>query len=320
MHALPLSRDPNLLIGFDQFSDAGVYQISKDAVIVQTVDFFPPIVDDPFVYGQIAAANALSDVYAMGGRPRTALNIVGFPDDELPLDILEQILRGGADRVEASGAVMVGGHSLRDREVKFGLSVTGLVDPNDMLSNRSAKPGDVLVLTKMLGTGFVTTALRAGRCRDDVLEAACRSMVQLNRFAAESAVSVGAKAATDISGFGLAGHASLLARASGVTLHLEMGRLPVLPGSEELSRSGFRSRANATNRRFVADRMRIALREDSGRLEYLFDPQTSGGLLVSLDPDRAGALMERCRDAGETEAVRVGSVDERGDADLVIAH
>ena len=215
MQGLPSFSDPNLLVGAEHFSDAGVYRLADGMAIVQSLDFFPPLVNDPFVFGQIAAANSLSDVYAMGGRPITAMNIVGFPDDKLGFDVLQEILRGGAERVLAAGAVLLGGHSVRDAEIKYGLSVTGIVDPDHMITNEAAAPGDVLVLTKPLGTGFVTTALRAGKCPDDVLAAACASMMRLNDTAAEAALSVGAKAATDITGFGLAGCPSCRALRAG---------------------------------------------------------------------------------------------------------
>jgi len=316
---LPRFRDPNLVIGAEQFSDAGVYRIGDGMAIVQTVDFFPPLVDDPFVYGQIAAANSLSDLYATGARPITVLNVVGFPDEELELEVLQEILRGGAERVRAAGAVIVGGHSVRDAEIKYGLAATGLVDPERMMTNRDARPGDALVLTKGLGTGFITTALRAGTCPDDTIEAACRSMVELNRAAAEAAMGLGAKAATDVTGFGLAGHASEMAEASGVTIALEISRLPLLPGAEALAREGNLTRANATNREFVLESCRIEGDADaSQRGGFLYDPQTSGGLLVALPPDHAEALVAGCRDGGLGLAAIVGRVSAREGERLII--
>jgi selenide,water dikinase len=276
-------------------------------------------VDDPFVYGQIAAANALSDLYATGATPRTAMNIVGFPDDELGLDVLERILAGGAERVLAAGAVIVGGHSVRDAEVKYGLSVSGTVDPAKMMSNRGARAGDALVLTKALGTGFVTTALRAGRCPDDARDAACASMVRLNRAASEAAVALGARGATDITGFGLAGHAMEMAIASDVMVRLRLERLPILPGAAPLAAAGNRTRANEPNRAHVEPRLSIeggAARD--ARLAFLFDPQTSGGLLVALRADRADELVQRCRAAG-AEAAIVGDVLPAGAARIVVS-
>jgi selenide,water dikinase len=316
VRGLPQFNDPNLLIGPEQFSDAGVYRVSDDLAIVQTVDFFPPLVDDPRAFGQIAAANALSDVYAMGGQPRTALNIVGFPDKDAPLELLHEILAGGADKVAEAGAVVVGGHSVRDAEIKYGLAITGFVDPRKMMSNRDARPGDALVLTKALGTSFVVTANRAGTCPPETLNAAVASMTQLNKAASEIAMELGARAATDITGFGLAGHAIELADASGVTLTIELSKLPLLPGAEELARAGNRSRANASNREYTAARTRVAPGADPVRLEFCFDPQTSGGLLVALPQQRAAELVKRCHTSASTVACVIGSVDEKSDVSM----
>ena len=319
MRGLPKSSDPNLLVGAEHFSDAGVYRLGEDLAIVQTLDFFPPLVDDPFVYGQIAAANSLSDVYAMGARPRTVLNIVGFPDDQLELTILEEILRGGSERVEQAGAVVLGGHTVRDAEIKYGLSVTGTVDPKRLLTNRNAQPGDVLVLTKVIGTGFVTTAFKAQRCPEPVLEAASASMVQLNAAGMDAALATGAHAMTDITGFGLAGHANELAQASGVTVVLELNRLPLLLGAEALARAGNQTRASATNRQFAQETMRVDGAPDPTRLEFVFDAQTSGGLLVSVPAERADEMVSRAKDAGATAASVVGRVESKQEQSLVIS-
>lgn len=318
MQGLPAFADPNLLVGAEHFGDAGVYRLAEKMAIVQSLDFFPPIVDDPYVFGRIAAANALSDVYAIGATPKTALNIVGFPDDEVGLDVLGEILRGGAERVEAAEAVIVGGHSVRAAEITYGLSVTGVVDPARMMTNEAAAPGDVLILTKALGTGFITTAAKDGACPGDVFESACASMVQLNRSAAESALDVGTRAATDITGFGLAGHAAEMAQASGVTLTIEIGRLPRLPGAVELAGRGFRTRANATNRDHVAALSRFEGPQDSVEAEFLFDPQTSGGLLLSVRADAVEDLLARCRAGGLDSAAVIGGVGPRADVSLVI--
>jgi selenide,water dikinase len=311
---LPGFDDPDLLIGPDSFSDAGVYRIAPDLALVQTCDFFPPIVDDPFTYGQIAATNALSDVYAMGARPKTALNIVGFPDKELDLAILTEILRGGADRVRAAGAVIVGGHSVRDTEIKYGLAVTGIVDPARMLTNAGARAGDALVLTKGLGTGLIATANRAERCPPQTLAAACASMIALNDAAARAALDLGASAATDVTGFGLAGHALEMAEASGVTLEFELARLPVLPGALNLATPENHSAATKTNRAHAADRIELPRADAGARAELLFDPQTSGGLLIAMAPDRAGELVARI---GPPAAV-VGRVTARAGRPLVV--
>jgi selenide,water dikinase len=318
VRGLPHFSDPNLLIGAEHFSDAGVYRLGDGLAIVQTLDFFPPLVDDPFVFGQIAAANSLSDVYAMGATPKTALNIVGFPDDQLDLAILHEILRGGAERVLAAGAVIVGGHTVRDTEIKYGLSVTGIVDPERMLTNDRAQPGDSLVLTKALGTGFVTTAFKAGRCPEQVLAAACANMIQLNVVGCAAALAVGVHSMTDITGFGLAGHANEMAQASGVTVVLQTARLPVLPGAEQLARAGNQTRASATNRRFVEPVMRVEGSPDKTRMEFLFDAQTSGGLLISVAPDRAEQLVAQARAAGAGATCLMGSVEAKRDVSLVI--
>ena len=313
VRGLPQFSDPNLLIGPEQFSDAGVYRVTDELAIVQTVDFFPPLVDDPRAFGQIAAANALSDVYAMGGQPRTALNIVAFPDMDAPLELLHEILAGGADKVTEAGAVIVGGHSVRDAEIKYGLAVTGFVDPRKMMTNHAARPGDALVLTKALGTSFVVTANRAGTCPPEVLDAAVASMIQLNKAASSIAMELGARGATDITGFGLVGHAIEMADASGVTATIELSKLTLLPGAEELARSGNRSRANVSNREYTAARTRVAKGVDPVRLEFCFDPQTSGGLLVSLPVARASELVARCHATGASAACVIGSVGEKSD-------
>jgi selenide,water dikinase len=308
---LPKFNDPNLLIGAEGASDAGVYRLRDDLLIVQTVDFFPPLVDDPFVFGQIAAANSLSDVYAMGGDPVTALNVVGFPDDQLGLDVLSEILRGGADRVIQAGAVIVGGHTVRDTEIKYGMSVTGVVKPEHLMTNRNAKPGDVLVLTKSLGTGFVTTAFKAGRCPDSTLAAAIESMIQLNVIGRDAARQAEARAATDITGFGLAIHAAEMAQASGVTVVLRLDQIPILPGAAALVKQGFKTRASASNRKFAETLMSIDGNPDPIRLELAFDAQTSGGLLISVSPDRAESVVRDLQATGAHSACIVGSVLEK---------
>ncbi|MBT8486842.1 MAG: selenide, water dikinase SelD [Phycisphaerales bacterium] len=318
MQDLPSFTDPNLLVGAEHFSDAGVYRLADDLAIVQSVDFFPPIVDDPFVFGQIAAANALSDLYATGAQPRTALNVVGFPDKDLDLSVLGEILRGGAERVQAADAVIVGGHSVRDAEVKYGLSVTGTVDPSRMMTNRGARAGDLLVLTKPLGTGFIATAARAGKDADGALAAATASMITLNRVAAEAAVTHGVRGATDITGFGLAGHAGEMAHASGVTLVLHLEHLPALPGVADAIDGGHLTRANATNRTHVEPFLQIDAASDSSNLPLLFDPQTSGGLLLAMPPSTVEPVLAACKSAGLDEACVVGSVEAARDVALVV--
>jgi selenide,water dikinase len=272
-------------------------------------------VDDPYAFGQIAAANALSDVYAMNGRPLTAMNIVGFPDNELDLSILAQILKGGAERVAAAGAVLVGGHSVRDAEVKFGLSVTGLVDPKELLTNAGAKAGDVLVLTKPLGTGFVTTANKRDACPPEVLGAAVASMTTLNDGARDALNAAGgAHALTDVTGFGLAGHASEMAEGSGVTVEIDTHSLPRIAGSEPLADPRFHTRASKGNRAFLDGRLEIASSADPLGVEYAFDAQTSGGLLIAVDPAHADRLIAELKARGTPAQAVIGRVLPRREA------
>ena len=318
MQALPKFSDERLLVGAEGFSDAAVYRIKGELCVVQSLDFFPPLVDDPFVYGQIAAANSLSDIYAMGAEPITALNIVGFPDDKLDLETLHDILRGGADRVQQAGAVIAGGHTVRDVEIKYGLSVTGTIQRDQLLTNQAAQAGDHLVLTKALGTGFVTTAFKAGRCPQATLEAATESMIQLNAAASRAAVACDAHAVTDITGFGLAGHAGELAMSSGICVSLDLPKLPLLAGALELSRQGNLTRASKTNRSFAENEMTIKPDADPELLEFIFDAQTSGGLLISVAEERSAELVDRLQNEGIEAATVIGQVVPRGDSSLLV--
>src|SRR5262249_46228659 len=246
------------------------------------------------------------------------MNLVGYPDDKLSLDWLTEIMRGGAERCQAAGCVILGGHTVRDDEIKFGYAVTGVIHPQKILTNAGAKPGDRLVLTKALGTGFVTTAHKAEACPDDVLQAACASMIQLNDVGRDAMVEIGAHAATDVTGFGLAGHAFEMAAGSGTTLVLEMNRLPLLPGAEKLAHRPYLTRASTTNATYVEPELRIEGRPDPVRLQFFYDAQTSGGLLISLPADRADALVETVRARGAAAACVVGDVLERQDRTLIV--
>lgn len=282
-----------------------MYRLTPDLALVQTVDFFTPIVDDPVQFGQIAAANALSDVYAMGGRPITALSILAFPEQEPP-ELLEAILQGGLEKLEEANCTLAGGHSVRDEEVKFGYSVTGLVHPERVLANSKAQPGDALVLTKAIGTGVITTAAKAGRATEESLQAAIASMCQLNRTACAVMLTLHPHAATDITGFGLLGHAREMAAGSGVRLRLDAGEIPLLPGALACVPAGICTGLR-NNREFVECAVEFNPAVDEGRRSLMFDPQTSGGLLISLPEHEADELVRRLRDAG-LPAARIGSV------------
>lgn len=311
----PLARhaDPRLLVGPDTFDDAAVFRLHDDLALVQTVDFFAPIVDDPYDFGRIAAANALSDIYAMGGTPITALALAAFPEGTLPLSVLSEILRGGEDVVRAAGALVVGGHTVTDDEVKYGLAVTGTAHPERVLSNAGARPGDVLALTKPLGTGLLATKMKAGTLADADATALVASMVELNATAAHAAVRIGARAATDVTGFGLLGHASHLARASGVTLRFDSTSLRGLPGAEAAAREGVQTGGAARNARFVEPLVRWGSAVSQTARMLAVDPQTSGGLLVAVPASHAAEYL-----AAVSSAVRVGDVVARQDALLVV--
>lgn len=303
LRQLPENTHPDLLVGSDHLDDAGVFRIDEKTALVQTLDFFPPLVDDPFVFGQIAAANALSDVYAMGGEPLTAMNIVGFPDKELSTDILVEILRGGHDRVTSAGAVIVGGHSVRDTEIKYGLSVTGRIDPGRIFTNAAAKPGDRLVLTKPIGSGTLTSAAKNGTIPEADLAEAIHVMTCLNRGARDAMVAVGAHAATDITGFGLVGHAYEMAAASGVTLHISAAAVPLMARALELAREGILTRAHKGTLAHLGDQLSTK-DVDPVLVNLLCDAQTSGGLLIAVAADHADALLNALR-AGKTPCAAI---------------
>jgi selenide,water dikinase len=304
---LPPQVDPGVLIDFRTSDDAGVYKWPGGPALVQTVDFFTPIVDDPFTYGQIAAANSLSDVYAMGGDPVTALAIAGFPDGELDTETIRQIFLGGYDKLREAGVALLGGHTVRDPEVKFGYAVTGAVDPGRIWANSGARPGDRLLLTKWLGTGIVGTAIKKGNAPDDLVAHAVRSMTMLNRAAARVMRTFldAVHGATDITGFGLIGHAMEMARASGVSMEIEAARLPLLPGVTAIA-SQNRSGGLGTNREHFSAFV-SAEGIDASVLDVGYDPQTSGGLLAAVDAASSEAIAAALGEAG-VPAVIVGDV------------
>ncbi len=285
------------MIGFAGSDDAGVIGIGDDRVLAQTVDFFTPIVDDPRSWGRIAAANALSDIYAMGAEPLTALQLVGWPRDGLPMDILSDVMLGGADTMAEAGCVIVGGHSIDDREPKYGFAVTGIARRGEITSNGAATPGQVLVLTKPIGTGIIATAIKNGRATDDVADAAIASMAALNRGAANAARRVGVRAATDVTGFGLLGHLAEMVRASGVSAHIDVDAVPLLPNVRELTRAGMIPAGSRRNLASVIPMLDPGSRSEEDRV-VLADAQTSGGLLLAIDAPLVDALMQALEDAG----------------------
>jgi selenide, water dikinase len=318
---IPAQTDDRVLLDFRTADDAGVFRWSGGPALVQTVDFFTPIVDDPYTYGEIAAANALSDIYAMGGRPLTALAIAGFPKEGIDPATIRAIFRGGFDKLREAGVSLLGGHTVQDREIKFGYAVTGAIDPARVLTNAGAKPGDVLFLTKPIGTGVVATAIKFDRAAAPLVDAAVASMRTLNRRAAEALTGVpdgSVHACTDVTGFGLAGHASELAVASGVTLVFEADRIPVFPGVFDLIAAN-QSGGLATNVEHFGRGVQLsddggsddAGRESTGRLMLLvYDPQTSGGLLIAASPEAADLVEEVLREAAP-QSRRIGIVRSR---------
>jgi selenide,water dikinase len=313
-----VGRNAKLLVGIETGDDAGVYQLADDICLIQTVDIITPIVDDPFLFGSVAAANALSDIYAMGGQPLTALNIVGFPSCSLPISVLLEILKGGLEKIREAGALLVGGHTVDDNELKYGLSVTGTVHPSRIVKNRNASTGDFLILTKPLGTGIIATALKGKVAREEHVHAAAASMAALNRLASELMVEAGAHACTDITGFGLIGHAATMAQASRATFSLDARQIPLLEGALDYASRGMIPGGAYNNEKFYSPRVKLDTRLSGDQLMALYDPQTSGGLLISVEKKRATALVERLKDGGIQEAAIVGEVIAQGDYDIII--
>ncbi len=305
-----------MLVGFNAADDAGVFRINDTQALVQTVDFFPPIVDDPYGFGLIAAANALSDVYAMGGRPLTALNIVGFPSG-MPLSILSDILRGGDEKIREAGAVVVGGHSIKDKELKYGVAVTGIIDIDKIVTNGGAIAGDKLFLTKPLGTGIVATAIKQGMAHKDDADALTAQMAQLNKTASELMVKHGAHAATDITGFGLSGHGFEMAEASGVSLKFAFDSLPLIPDVLDFAERGAIPGGLNSNREFMNGRISITVSLSKPQSDILFDAQTSGGLLIALSPDRVSLFLKDASLAGLT-VWQIGEVVARDKTAIIV--
>jgi selenide, water dikinase len=306
LHSLPPFDHPDLIVGTETSDDAGVFRLRPDLAIVNTVDFFTPIVDDPYAFGQIAAANALSDVYAMGAEPTTALNIVGFPKGKLDLEVLGEILRGGAERAREAGAVVVGGHSIIDNELKYGMAVTGVVHPERVIRNVGVQPGDALILTKPLGTGIIATALKRRTASPASVRAAVASMTALNKQASATMRRFHVHACSDITGYGLLGHTFEMASGSGVTVVLEARSMPLLPGARRLAGKGNLTGGCRRNRDYLKDKIAIDPGVKDDLVEIALDPQTSGGLLIALPDADADALLNDLHASGVAAATLVG--------------
>lgn len=313
---LPKVYDENLIVGLDTSDDAAVYKINDDLAIIQTLDFFTPVVDDPYTYGQIAATNSLSDIYAMGGEPKLALNIVCFPNC-LPPDVLVEILKGGHDKVKEAGAILVGGHTVEDDEPKYGLSVTGFVHPRKVLTNSAAKVGDLLVITKPIGTGIINTAIKGGLADKDSYEQAVKVMTTLNKYAKDAVGKVGVNGCTDITGFGLLGHGLEMASASQVSLKIDHKKIPLIKGTLEYAQMGLVPKGAYSNEKYIGNRVKFADYIEREMVDILFDPQTSGGLFVSVAKDKVDTLLEELRNT-PTEYAVIGEVVEKQDHLLIV--
>ncbi len=306
LDGIELPSHPNLLVGLESLDDAGVFRLTDEIALVQTVDFFTPIVDDPYTFGQIAAANALSDVYAMGGTPLTAMNLVCFPSKAMDFSILKEILRGGLDKINEAEVTLVGGHSIDDPELKYGLSVTGTVHPNKILGNAGARPGDQLVLTKPIGTGLVNTALKGNMASAEAVDAAVAQMTTLNREAAELLMEFDVHACTDVTGFGLLGHACEMLLSGEVGIEIDHTAVPIIAGAIEYASQGLIPGGTYRNRDHGASRVEIASGLPDWVESVLFDPQTSGGLIIALPSADAKSLLQKLRDAGIEKASIIG--------------
>ena len=310
---LPRVDDPALLVGADTLDDAAIYRLSDELALVQTVDFFTPVVDDPYDFGRIAAANAFSDIYAMGAQPLTALNIVCFPSGVLPLEYLGRILQGGAEIARQAGATIVGGHTIDDPEPKYGLAVTGVIKPGEQLTNGGAAPGDLLVLTKPLGTGIIATAIKQGKASPETISAAIASMAELNKAGAQVARECGASALTDITGFGLLGHLTEMCRAGGISAEVWFDRLPLLAGAEDLVRAGVAPGGTLRNLDYVQSWTAFEVNLEPWQRLLCADAQTSGGLLLAVSPDAVGLVVRRLTEMQTAAAAVIGTIRAGGE-------
>jgi len=306
LHSLPKFDHADVIVGTETSDDAGVYRLRPDLAIVNTVDFFTPIVDDPYIFGQVAAANALSDIYAMGAEPKTALNIVAFPKGKMDIQILGEIMKGGAERIQEAGAVVIGGHSIIDEEIKYGMAITGVIHPDRVIRNVGVQEGDALVLTKPLGTGIIATALKKGKAPKESIQAAISSMIALNDTASKIMRNYRVHACSDITGYGLLGHALEMASGSSVTLILESAKLPLLHRAPRLAEKGYLTGGCKRNREYLKDKISVDKSIREGLVEVAFDPQTSGGLLIALPQRYAGKLVEELQASGVKAATTIG--------------
>jgi len=300
--------DENVLVGLDRADDAGVYRVSDELALIQTVDFFTPVVDDPYMFGQIAAANALSDVYAMGGIPKTAMNLVAFPAKDMDISILRSIIQGGSDKMREAGVVLIGGHSVEDKELKYGLAVTGFIHPKQILTKKNLMPKDYLILTKPLGTGIVNTAIKGGLASEESIDRVTRLMATLNRKAAEAMKAYPVHACTDITGFGLLGHLAEMIQDSGSGVRIYSKHIPVLPDAVHYVQMGLVPGGAYKNREYRECMVDMDSSVDRLLQDVLYDPQTSGGLLMSIDPKNANRLLEDLKKNGIPEAAVIGEV------------
>jgi selenide,water dikinase len=306
LHSLPKYDHPDLIVGTETSDDAGVFRLRSDLAVVNTVDFFTPIVDDPYVFGQVAGANAFSDVYAMGGEPKTALNIVCFPKGKLPIQLLGEILKGGADKAKEAGVVVVGGHSIIDDEIKYGMAVTGVIRPDRVIRNVGVQEGDALILTKPLGTGIITTALKKGKAPKESVQEAVESMTTLNKAASAVMRNYLTHACSDVTGYGLLGHGLGMASGSSVTLVFESSQLPFLYRARRLAEKGYLTGGCKRNRDYLKDKISIEKSLREGVIELALDPQTSGGLLIAVAEKHAAKLVDDLHANGVKAAARIG--------------
>jgi selenide,water dikinase len=310
-------HDPNLLVGFDKADDAGVYRLRDDLALVQTLDFFTPIVDDPFEYGRIAALNSINDVWAMGGTPITAMAITCFPKKGVDFSILQEIMRGGLSVLTEHKVVLVGGHSVDNEQIMFGYSVTGVIDPNHVATNSGAQPGDVIILTKPIGTGVISTGIKRAKASPEVVAESVATMMTPGKYAAEAIAKFGVKGATDVTGFALLGHAWEMACASNVTIEIDSARVPLINGALELAAAGLMTGADKTNREYVGEDVSIGAEIDLNLVKLLYDPQTAGGLLLAIREDKADDLLAELQ-RNYPRALKIGQVMPRSAKSILV--